>query len=159
MQLGVTAEKLQEFGVQTLAIVATQAERARLYFRMRPTRYPLGADPDLSTHRAYGVPQSPVTPEIMQVVGSAYGNLARELQLKVPEAETMQAVDRADGFQPTESEAEIQQQLGQHTGQFLVDRNGIIRWANIECAKEGLAGLTKFPTDEELLAAARALPT
>jgi hypothetical protein len=35
----------------------------------------------------------------------------------------------------------------------------MIRWTNIECAREGLAGLGKFPTDEEVLGAVRALPT
>ena len=45
----------------------------------------------------------------------------------------------------------------QFTGQFLVDRHGIVRWAHIECARDGLAGIDKFPTDEELLAAPRAL--
>ena len=49
-------------------------------------------------------------------------------------------------------------QWSQFTGQFLVDRDGIVRWSNIECAQEGPAGIDKFPTDEELLAAARALP-
>ena len=37
-----------------------------------------------------------------------------------------------------------------------MDREGIIRWTNIECGREGLAGLGKFPTDDELLAAVRA---
>ena len=44
-------------------------------------------------------------------------------------------------------------------GTFLVDRDGIVRWANIECATEGLAGLGKFPSEADLLAAARALRT
>jgi hypothetical protein len=42
-------------------------------------------------------------------------------------------------------------------GQFLVDREGIVRWVNIEGEKEGLAGLEKFPTDDEFIAAARRL--
>mgnify|MGYP001600502632 FL=1 len=158
MLLGPTAKKLQDVGVQTLAIVASKAERARFFFRFRPVSYPVGADPDLITHRAYGVPQSPVTPEIWQAVLSAYGNLARELQLQVPESKARDAVDRLDGFEVTESEnAEFQRHQIQFTGQFLVDRDGIVRWTNIECARDGLASVAKFPTDEELLAAARAL--
>lgn len=39
-RLGVTSEKLQKVGVETLAIVATSVENARLYFRFRPTRAP-----------------------------------------------------------------------------------------------------------------------
>jgi hypothetical protein len=39
-------------------------------------------------------------------------------------------------------------------GQFLIDRDGIVRWVNVECGKEGLAGLGKFPSHEELILAA-----
>ena len=159
MQLGTTAEKLQAVGVETLAIVASKAERARFYFRYRPVRLAVGADPELITHRAYGVPQSGVTPEIMQAIQGVYRNLARELKLDVLDDQAREAIGRLDGFEVTESEkAEFQWHQVQFTGQFLVDRQGIVRWANIECAQEGLAGIDKFPTDQELLAAARALP-
>ncbi len=160
MLLGKTAEKLRQVGVQTLGVVASNAERARLFFRFRPVSCPVGADPDLITHRAYGVPQTGVTPEMWQAVLSAYGSLARELQLPVPESQARDAVNRLDGFDVSESEAaEFERHQVQFTGQFLIDRAGIVRWTNIECARDGLAGVDKFPTDEELLAAARALPT
>ena len=158
MQLGTTAEKLQQVGVETLAIVGSKAERARFYLRFRPVRHPVGADPDLITHRAYGVPRSAVTPEIMQAIHGVYDTLARELKVQVPEGKARDAINRLDGFEVTESEnAEFQRHQIQFTGQFLVDRDGIVRWSNIECAQEGPAGIDKFPTDEELLAAARAL--
>jgi len=159
VQLGATAEKLQQVGVETLAIVGSKAERARFYLRFRPVRHPVGADPDLITHGAYGVPRSAVTPEIMQAIHGVYRDLARELKLEVPDNQARDAVGRLDGFEVTESEnAEFQRHQIQFTGQFLVDRDGIVRWCNIECAQEGPAGIDKFPTDEELLAAARALP-
>jgi hypothetical protein len=146
-------------GVETLAVVASKAERARFFFRYRPVRCAVGADPELSTHRAYGVPQSGVTPEVTQAIVGAYRKLARELKLEVPDDQARDAIGRLDGFEPTESEnAEFQRHQVQFTGQFLVDRHGIVRWANIECAQDGLAGIDKFPTDEELLEAARALP-
>ena len=104
MRLGITAQKLQELGVRTLAIVATGADRARLYFRFRPPRCPVGADPDLVTHRAYGVPQEARTPEYVQINQSTYADLARELQLQVPAAESYEAVNRLDGFTLTEDE-------------------------------------------------------
>ncbi len=158
MLLGKTAERLQAVGVETLAVVASKAERARFFFRYRPVRCAIGADPELSTHRAYGVPQSGVTPEVMQAIHGAYRKLARELKLDVPDDQARDVIGRLDGFEPTESEsAEFQRHQVQFTGQFLVDRHGIVRWANIECAQDGLAGIDKFPTDEELLAAARAL--
>ncbi len=153
-----TAEKLKGLGVQTLAVIATKAERARLYYRFRPPRCAVGADPDLITHRAYGVPQAALTPEILQAAGSQAAHLAAELQLKVPETEAWGALDRLDGFTRTEGDnAEFQRHQAQFVGTFLMDREGIIRWANIESAQEDLAGLDKFPTDDELLAAARAL--
>ena len=158
MSLGVTAEKLQKFGVETLAIVATGPERARLYFRFRPPRCRVGADPYLKTHRAYGIPQSERTPELTQAVQSNNARLARELRLEVPEAEAKGAINRLDGFEPTESDrAEMQRHQVQFVGQFLLDRDGVARWVNIECAKDGIAGLERFPTDEEIVAAARAL--
>jgi hypothetical protein len=40
-------------------------------------------------------------------------------------------------------------------GQFIIDRGGVVRWTNIECGKEGLSGLGKFPSHDELMAAAR----
>jgi len=158
VQLGTTAEKLQQVGVETLAIVGSKAERARFFFRYRPVSCAVGADPDLLTHRAYGVPQSTVTPEIKQAIGGFYGKLARELKIEVPDDQARDAIGRLDGFEVTESEnAEFQRHQIQFTSQFLVDRHGIVRWSNIECAQEGPAGIDKFPTDEELLAAARAL--
>ena len=42
------------------------------------------------------------------------------------------------------------------TGHFLIDRNGIIRWGQIE-SSERIDDLGKFPSDEEILRAARGL--
>lgn len=159
MQLGVTAQKLEHVGVQTVGIVASNADRARLFFRYRPVGYAIGADPDLTTHGAYGVPRSAATPEIWQAIGSAYESLARELRLPVAGGDAREAVGRLDGFEAGESEnAEFRRHQIQFTAQFLIDREGIVRWCYVECAKEGLSGVDKFPTEKELLAAARALP-
>jgi len=163
-QLGTTRRKLQTLGVEVLAIVAMQPERVRLYYRYRPVGVPLAADPDLVTHRAYGVPQPALTPEILQAVASRHLDLARELQIPATDlAGIKSALCRQDGFEPVEAEQKDRRDWserhgGQLIGQFLVDREGIVRWSNIEGATEGLAGLEKFPTDEEFLAVARALP-
>jgi hypothetical protein len=78
----------------------------------------------------------------------------------VPESGAREVIGRLDGFEATDSErGEGERHQAQFTGQFLLDREGIVRWSNIECAKEGLLGLDRFPTDEELLAAAGALAT
>ena len=156
MLLGKTAEKLKEAGVQTLAVVATGAERARLFFRFRPVRFPVGADPDLITHRAYGLPQLAVTPEFAQAIDAVATNLARELQLSVPDGGALAAIEGLDGYARTEADAaDFQRHQAQLVGQFLVDGKGIVRWTNIECQRDGLAGIDKFPTDDELLAVAQ----
>jgi hypothetical protein len=54
-------------------------------------------------------------------------------------------------------QVDMDRQWPQLKGQFLVDRDGIVRWANIECS-EGLTGVGKFPSIDEIVAVARALP-
>jgi hypothetical protein len=158
VQLQTTAEKLRQEGVETLGIVGSERERVRFYLRFRPSRCALGADPGLITHRAYGLPSGPLTSEVWDAVEGASRNLARELGVPVSDSSARDAIDRLDGFEATDSEhREIERHQTQFTGQFLLDREGIVRWSNIECAREGLAGIDKFPSDEELLAAARSL--
>jgi hypothetical protein len=87
-------------------------------------------------------------------------NPSGELPSPLPIREASAALSRLDGFEPTRTDREdVGQPYLQLLGQFLVDRNGIVRWTNIECARDGLAGLGKFPGDEALRAAVRALPT
>ena len=162
-QLGATRQKLQALGVEALAIVAMRPERVRLYYSYRPVNVPLAADPELVTHRAYGVPQPPLTPDILQAVESRHIELARDLQIPSPDLVGIKrALTERDGFVPVEAELKDRRDWsdrygGQRIGQFLVDREGIVRWANIEGEKDGLAGLEKFPTDEEFLHATRQL--
>lgn len=157
MSLGLTAEKLRAVGVETVGVVGTAADRARRYFRYRPLRYPVGADPELTTHRAFGVPRSAMTEEIGQVVVPRMDELARESGLAVPPGGGWDAVDRQDGVERTDYTSDLERHQVQFTAQFLLDRAGVIRWANIECARDGLEGLDRMPTDAEFLAAARAL--
>jgi peroxiredoxin len=157
-QLGAHTEKLKSLGVETLAIVATSVENARLYFRFRPTRAPLAADRDLITHGAYGLPRPPLTPELQAAIEQTRINPSGELPEPLPVVAAAAALDRLDRFAPTETDQQdAERQFPLLKGQFLVDRDGIVRWVNIEGATEGLAGLGKFPTEQELLAAARGL--
>jgi peroxiredoxin len=157
-QLALTADKLRALGVETLAVVATPAERARLYFRHRPTRLALAADPELATLRAYRVPRPEPTPELVQAIQAARIDANGELPRPVPIAEAVQALDRKEGFEPTSTDREeSERQFPQLVGQFLLDRAAIVRWVNIEAVREGPAGIGRFPTDEEFVAAAAAL--
>lgn len=161
-QMGTIEGHIRAAGVETLGIVASAPENARLYFKYRPTRLRLAADPEMSTHRAYGLPRPEVTPELMDQMTAIRINPSGDLPAPLPVQEAVMAIERLDGgFTPTETDqADMQRQWPQLKGQFLVDRHGIVRWANIECGgPDGLAGLGKFPTADEILAAIRALPS
>jgi peroxiredoxin len=155
-QMASTSEKLKPLGVESIAVVGTELENARLYFRFRPTRLTMGADPQLSTHRSYGVPRPEPTPELFAIVQNTLINPTGELSEPLPVPAAAAALNARDGFQPTAVDAhEAQTTITQMKGQFLIDSTGIVRWANIECGKEGLPGLGKFPTHDELMDAAR----
>jgi hypothetical protein len=117
----------------------------------------LAADPDLTTHRAYRLPKIQLPWEAVQ---STRVNPTGELPEPLPVWETVKALTRLDGFRPTESDRdETQRDWSQSAGEFLIDRDGIVRWAYVEYATGDLAGIGKFPTDDEILAAARMLTT
>jgi len=154
VQLGSSSEKLKTIGIESLAVVATDLENARLYYKYRPARVPLAVDPERTTHRSYGVPHIEITPDLIQTVAAVRINPTGELPEPMAIHEASAALDRLDGFQPTASDQrDFAQQTVQLKGQFLIDRDGVIRWANLECAREGPAGMGKFPTYEELLEA------
>jgi peroxiredoxin len=158
-KMAATEGKLKPLGVETLGIVATTPENAQLYFKFRPTRLRLAADPELATHRAYGLPKPAPTSEFMKALENTRINPANEFPAPLPVMEAAAAVAKLDGYQENETDhAEMERQWPQLKGQFLIDRTGIVRWANIECATEGIAGVGKFPSEEEILTAARALP-
>ena len=157
--MGKVESKLKALGVEALGIVATAPENARLYFKFRPTRLRLASDPELTTHRAYGLPKPAPTPEFMKEMETARINPYGEFPAPLPIMEAAAAVAKQDGYTGTDTDkADVERQWPQLKGQFLIDRDGIVRWANIECATEGIAGVGKFPSEEEILTAARALP-
>jgi peroxiredoxin len=157
-QLSAVSEKLRAAGVETLAVVATDADNARLYFKHRPSKMSIVADPACSTHRAFGLPSPPITDELMQAFMATKINPTGELPEPMNGMEAANKLDALDGH--THNEADVRdhdKQATQLKGQFLLDRDGIVRWANVECGAEGLPGFGKFPTDAEFLAAARTL--
>jgi peroxiredoxin len=158
-QMSRTEGQLRAMGVETLGIVATAPENARVYFKFRPSRLRLASDPELATHRAYGLPKPASTPELMQAIEATRINPNGDFPEPLPIMEAAAAITKRDGYVDTDVDrAEMERQWPQLKGQFLIDRDGIVRWANVECATEGLAGIGKFPSEEEILAAVRALP-
>lgn len=158
-QVAANENKLKALGVETIGVVATVPENARLYFKFRPCRLRLGADPELSTHRAYGLPKPELTPTLMQELQTVRINPGGELPESLSPEQAAAAAAKFDGYTLNETDAaDTARQWPQLKGQFLVDRNGVVRWANIECATEGLAGLGKFPSIDEILTAVGRLP-
>lgn len=153
-----TEPMLKALGVETLGVVATAPENARLYFRFRPTRLRLAADPELSIHRAYGVPKPTPTPELIQALETTRINPDGMFPEPLPVMEAAATAAKLDGYTDNQTDqADKQRQWPQLKAQFLIDRDGIVRWANVECATEGLEGVGKFPSNEEIITAARAL--
>jgi len=169
-QLGITRDKLAREGVETLAIVNTPAERARQYFQYRPTRVLLAADPDVQTHRAFGLPKLEFVPDdtpqsqlhwpdrtTMAVFLGQRFNPTRELEEPMNVLESMDTLNRKDGFQPTEADQQIMAtHPTQLTGHFLVDMQGTIRWSRAE-GEDGPTDLLNFPSDDELIEAVQTL--
>jgi peroxiredoxin len=167
VQLGTTQEKLKVMGVETMAVVNTPLERARLYFKYRPARVLLAADPDAATHQAYRLPAGAVVAEgsptswpesvTMGELQAVRMNPTGELDEPQNPFAAMEILNKKEGFEANEIDHQIASAHGtQLAGHFLIDRGGIVRWRQVEAA-ERIDQLSKFPSDEEILTAARGL--
>ena len=155
-RLGGLRDKIEAAGVETLGVVATELDNARLYFKYRPSRLPLAADPEFSIHRAYGVHNIQVDEAMIAAISKLKINPTGELPEPMSPGAGSDLLDQADGYRRTEADTrDIDRQWPLVKAQFLVDREGIVRWANVECEADGLPGIGKFPADEEILAAVR----
>ena len=93
----------------------------------------------------------------MQALQTTHINPEGALPEPLPIMQVAEALTKADGYVNTPTDtAEVERQWPQLKGQFLIDRDGVVRWANIE-GTEGPAGIGKFPPAEEIIAAAKAL--
>jgi peroxiredoxin len=167
-QLGTTQEKLKALGVETMAVVNTPLERARLYFKYRPARVLLAADPEAATHQSFGLPAGVLVEKESEASWAAGKVTMGQIQGmkmnptgELPEPQNpfvaMETLNKRDGFEMTEVDQQIAVAHGmQMGGHVLIDRDGTVRWLHIE-AGERLEDLSKFPSDEEILRAARAL--
>lgn len=157
VQLGKFEVKLKALGVESLVVVATDPENARLYFKFRPTPLRLASDPALSTHRAYRVPKPEATPALIQALDEIRVNPTGELPEPLPVSEAAKVLTELDGYVCTPTDlGDVDRQWPQLKAMFMIDREGIVRWHDIECAREGLAGIGKLPSEEMILGAARA---
>ena len=165
-QLAGVQPTLLAAGVETVAVINTPVERARLYFRHRPTPVTLLCDPDCRTHRAYGVPHAEFLPDgsseqpewpytaTMAQFQAARINPTGELPKPLHPMEANTVLNANDRFELDEADNAIfANHATQLVGHFLVDADGTIGWAQIE-SLDGPNGLSIFPTAAEITAAA-----
>src|SRR5688572_7105420 len=176
--LGGMRQRLRQIGVETLAIVASPLERARLYVRHRPPGVLLAVDPDQVTHRAYGLPRPPITPEIEQApermrvhlkdvalnpddlakLRAAVQATQRQLEPPMPVWDFIHMQRSLYPYEMTEREQQAwidNRTLG--AAQFLIDRDGVVRWTRVQDVVQPPAGLGNHPREADVLAAAQAL--
>jgi peroxiredoxin len=154
---------LNEKGIENLTVVNTPIERARLYFRYHPVPALLAAaDPDRTSHRAFGLPNPQFGEDQTAWPQRVSMSDAKAMRVDLP-GEMLEPMDpfAALGFLNKKDEyeiAEADQQMiatgvGQLVGQFLLDREGIVRWTFTE-VPEGGRLLFKAPDAEDLMSAA-----
>jgi peroxiredoxin len=154
---------LKEKGVECLAVVKTPVERARLYFRYHPIPDLLSAsDPEGASHRAFGLPILKFTQNEtewphkvgMDVVMTMRIDLPGELPEPMNPPAAGDFLHEKDGYEVTE--ADRRTMIPGHLpliGEFLLDREGVVRWSFTE-AEEGGRNVCRGPNPEELMSAA-----
>ena len=166
-QLGAAQPELAALGVETIAVINTPLERAQLYFRYRPTPLILLSDPDCRTHRLFGIPRIEfVEPGAgpakwprtrPEDFAAARIDPTGELGAPTQPVEANGVLNRKDGFELTAADEAIVAVHGaQFAGQFLLDRDGIVRWRWTE-APNSPNELCRFPSAAEMIEAARGL--
>ncbi len=158
---------LRAVGVETLAVVNTPVERARLYFRFQPTPVTVLADPDCQTHRDFGAPQAALLPPESTETpqwphrtrpadfAAARINPTGELAEPMHPMQANELLNAREGFEPDETDLRIFAEHGtQLVGHFLVDAAGIISWSEIE-ARFGPDELGVFPSAAEIMMAVK----
>jgi peroxiredoxin len=141
---------LHEKGVECLAVVNTPVERARLYFRYHPAPDLLAAsDPERASHRAFGLREVG-----MDTIMAIRIHLPGELPEPMGVMAYSEFLNKKEGYEITESDHQMMaSDQGQLVGQFLIDREGIVRWSFTEVLKGGF-NTFRAPNPEELMSVA-----
>ena len=154
---------LREKDIDILTVVNTPIERARLYFRYHPMPNLLAAaDPERASHRAFGLPNVEFTQDesdwprkvAMNQMMSMKINVTGELPEPLDPMAAAAALNKMDGYEITDADRQMQATgMGQLIGEFLLDREGIIRWSFTEVEDAG-KNLFGAPTPQDLMSAA-----
>jgi peroxiredoxin len=154
--------ELREKGVESLTVVNTPIERARLYFRYHPMPNLLAAsDPERASHRAFGLPNLEFTQNETNWPYKVSMAAAMDMRVDIPgelpgPMDPMAAgefLDKKDHYELTEADEQMMATgHGQLIGQFLLDRQGIVRWSFTE-VPEGGRYMFGAPNPQELMSA------
>jgi len=154
---------LREKGVESLAVVNTPIERARLYFRYHPLPNLLAAsDPERMSHRAFGLPNLEFTENEtvwprkmgMDAAMAMRVEMPGELPEPMNPVAASEALDKKDGYEITEADQQMMATgMGQLIGEFLLDRDGVVRWCFTEFPGGG-SQMFRSPAPQELMSAA-----
>ena len=150
-------------GIESLTVVNTPIDRARLYFRYHPLPNLLAAsDPERLSHRAFGLPNLEFTENetewprkvAMGVVMSMQVDMPGELPGPMNRPAASEYLNNKDGYEMTEADQRMAAAgTGQLFGQFLLDREGIVRWTFTE-VPDGGQRMFGAPSPQELMSAA-----
>ena len=154
---------LRDKGVESLTVVHTPIDRARLYFRYHPLPNLFAAsDPERVSHRAFGLPNLEFTESEtewprkvgMNVVMGMQMDLPGELPEPMNPVAASDILNKKDGYEITEADQRmLATGHGQLFGQFLLDREGVVRWTFTE-VPEGGRRMFGMPSPQELMSAA-----
>ncbi len=159
-------EALRDKGIDSLTVVNTPIDRARLYFRYHPLPNLLAAsDPERISHRAFGLPNLELTESEtqwphklgMDAIMNMRIDMADELTEPMNPMAAIDVLDKADGYEFTDADQHMMATgRGQLVGEFLLDRDGIVRWSFTE-VPEGGRYMFGVPAPNELMSAASQL--
>ncbi|BCH14915.1 MULTISPECIES: redoxin domain-containing protein [unclassified Mesorhizobium] len=154
--------ELREKGVESLTVVNTPIERARLYFRYHPIPNLLAAsDPERASHRAFGLPNLEFTENetnwpykvSMAAVKDMRVDIPGELPSPMDPIAAGEILGKRDHYEMTEADEQMMAVgHGQLAGQFLLDRQGIVRWSFTE-VPEGGRYMFGAPNPQEVMSA------
>ena len=154
---------LREKGIETLTVVNTPIDRARLYFRYHPLPNLLAAaDPDRVSHRAFGLPNIEFTQNETEwprkvgmdvLMSMPPVDMPGELPGPMARPAAAEYLNNKDGYEMTDADQRMAATgTGQLFGQFLLDREGIVRWTFTE-VPDGGQRMFGAPSPQELMSA------
>jgi peroxiredoxin len=148
-------------GIESLTVVNTPIERARLYLRYHPMVGLLAAsDPERASHRAFGLPNMQITADesawpqkvSMSDVKSMRVDLPGEMPEPMDPFAALEYLNKKDDYDITAADQQmIATGIGQLVGQFLLDRDSVVRWTFSEVLD---GGMFAAPNSEEMMSAA-----